>query len=576
MNKETIYIEPENDITDILAKLKNSEQKVVALVPPKKAGVLRSAVNIKLIAKTARDAEKAAVLVTADPALIKLAAAAKIPVAKTLQSRPEVPTDEDVAALMANEQVIDDMSDQPDDDNKDDKKPTDKAANAEKKTEDKPKAEYKAEEKPEKKSDDKGGKGKKGGKVPDIKKYRKFIIIGASLFVAIVAFLIWALAIAPKVDIKVSVQTEGKNFSENVTFTTNEDEENVEEGKFFITEQKVEKTESVKFTATGQKDVGNKASGTITVTVRMPVGGSAAIEPGTVFSTNGLTFTSNERVTFSAAGRSDIASCADTGDNSTCEKSGEVSVTASQPGDKFNVPANSSWSTSANVVAASNRSAFSGGSSDIKVVVSQADVMKAQSSLELTNDDELREELSESLKEGFIPVQSSFNKSEVKIESSPAVNEEAPNGGEATMTATYTVSMYAVDRADIEKFIESKIELPDDQKVYSIGDPYFDRFVQGDEGFSAKLKTVVQIGPKITNEEVMDKAKGRKIGEVQSMLKSISGVTDVKIDGNFFWVRSVPSDPNRVNIELTNSSDNNTEEGGEEGEEVVEEWKLSP
>ena len=51
MNKDTIYIEPENDITDILAKLKNSEQKVVALVPPKKAGVLRSAVNIKLIAK---------------------------------------------------------------------------------------------------------------------------------------------------------------------------------------------------------------------------------------------------------------------------------------------------------------------------------------------------------------------------------------------------------------------------------------------------------------------------------------------------------------------------------------------
>lgn len=135
MNKDTIYIEPENDITDILAKLKNSEQKVVALVPPKKAGVLRSAVNIKLIAKTARDNEKAAVLVTTDPALIKLAAAAKIPVAKTLQSRPEVPTDEDVAALMANEQVIDDMSDQPENDNKDDKKPAEKTTDAEKKSE---------------------------------------------------------------------------------------------------------------------------------------------------------------------------------------------------------------------------------------------------------------------------------------------------------------------------------------------------------------------------------------------------------------------------------------------------------
>lgn len=36
MNKEVIYLEPEDDITDILSKLQRAEQKVVALVPPKK------------------------------------------------------------------------------------------------------------------------------------------------------------------------------------------------------------------------------------------------------------------------------------------------------------------------------------------------------------------------------------------------------------------------------------------------------------------------------------------------------------------------------------------------------------
>ena len=42
MNKEVIYLEAEDDITDILTKLQQAEQKLVALVPPKKSSILRS------------------------------------------------------------------------------------------------------------------------------------------------------------------------------------------------------------------------------------------------------------------------------------------------------------------------------------------------------------------------------------------------------------------------------------------------------------------------------------------------------------------------------------------------------
>ena len=51
MNKDVIYIEPEDDITDIILKIENSKEKIVALVPPKKTNVLRSIVNVKLIYK---------------------------------------------------------------------------------------------------------------------------------------------------------------------------------------------------------------------------------------------------------------------------------------------------------------------------------------------------------------------------------------------------------------------------------------------------------------------------------------------------------------------------------------------
>ena len=107
MNKDVVYIEPEDDITDILAKLAKAQAKIVALVPPKKIGALRSVVNIKLIAKTAKQHEKVAVLVTTDPTVKKIAASVRIPVAKNLQSRPEVPELDEEEDKPGSEQVID-------------------------------------------------------------------------------------------------------------------------------------------------------------------------------------------------------------------------------------------------------------------------------------------------------------------------------------------------------------------------------------------------------------------------------------------------------------------------------------
>ena len=91
MNKDVIYVEPEDDITDIILKIEKAKEKIVALVPPKKAGVFRSVVNIKLIAKAGVTSAKTVVLVTVDPSIVKLAAATRLPVAKNLQSAPVIP-----------------------------------------------------------------------------------------------------------------------------------------------------------------------------------------------------------------------------------------------------------------------------------------------------------------------------------------------------------------------------------------------------------------------------------------------------------------------------------------------------
>ena len=90
MNKDIIYIDVEDDITAIISKVKAAKEKVVALVPPKRIGVLQSAVNLRLLDRAAKQSDKRLVLITSNHALMSLAAAASLPVAKNLQSKPEI------------------------------------------------------------------------------------------------------------------------------------------------------------------------------------------------------------------------------------------------------------------------------------------------------------------------------------------------------------------------------------------------------------------------------------------------------------------------------------------------------
>ena len=92
MNKDVIYIEPEDDITDIVTKIENSKEQIVAIVPPKKADILHSSINIKLMDKAGKNADKKLVLVTEDAVIIKHAASVKMPITKDLQSAPAIPT----------------------------------------------------------------------------------------------------------------------------------------------------------------------------------------------------------------------------------------------------------------------------------------------------------------------------------------------------------------------------------------------------------------------------------------------------------------------------------------------------
>ena len=572
MNKDVVYIEPEDDITDILTKVKHSQNKIVALVPPKKAGVMRSVVNFKLIAKTARAAEKTVVLISTDESLIKLAAATQIPVAKNLQSKPELADAQTTPTTKDDSDVIDEVeadaivastgADNADSDpNAKGTKTTDEAATvAAVESVDLELDDASDDEVPTKKLR------KSQPKVPDFKKYRKFIIAGIVALILLVGFLFWAFAIAPAARIAVTVRTTPENFSENISFVTDPAAADPANGIFLLEEQTLTKTSSVEFTATGEVDKGNKASGTLTLK-RTSISNQNAvtIPAGTKFTYDGeLVYVSSESVTLRAITDNDcnggpITGCTGLKNDITAT----IKVVAEFPGTDYNIPAtNSGWTPSGNGYSISG-SAMSGGTSQIVKVVSEEDIKKAQSLLNNVGESEGKAELLANFPSGLMPIEASFKMTSKDAVSDPALDAEVADGVTPKLTSETTFTMYGVDSVKLSEYIESvtmtKLSGAESQKVYSTGvsdnkdenKAFIESFREVDGKYTAKLKTTTQVGPEVTDAMVAEKTLGKKIGEVQTLLKSINGISSVNVDTSFFWVNSIPDDINKVTIEIT-------------------------
>lgn len=612
MNKDVIYIEPEDDITDILANIKTAKNKIVALVPPKKAGVLRSAVNFKLIAKTARQNSKAIVLISSDESLLKLASAVKMPVAKTLQSKPQIPE----GFSMKN------SSDEPSD-VIEAEKPVKKAtetqkaevakAKAEEKPEDKEGEDIDAEVRPAFKTakeapkkekeietieldeeDPKEKKAVRGAKkglpvnVPNILKYRKFIIGGACALVAILVFCIWAFVIAPAAKIDVKIKTSAKNFSEEVSFVLEEANAKVEDGTFYVESKSIEKKAETEYEATGELDKGQKATGTILVTI--PSGTStkysnlqtgAAINTGSIFIFGEVAYKVTEGKSLSF----EDFKYEGNGSNVTLKSDasfGYIPVEAVENGDKYNIAATTNgWTLNSDAWYVNSlsfsSSEMTGGTSEIAKVVSKEDIERAKSSLTLPSDKEVLSEFNNEFGSEYLIIQASLETGEVKYTPTPDVEGEIENGKKAKLVAEKKYTVYAVKRSDVNEYICKKAleDLGDNtQTIYSSGvtgfqkkltesddvsansekdSVFFESFKRGDASITAKLKSTVLVAPEVNEAMVLEKALGNKKHDVYTALSSINGVQSVEVQISPSFSSKVPKDENKVKvtIELT-------------------------
>ena len=579
MNKDVIYIEPEDDITDIISKIENAKAKIVALVIPKKADIFRSAVNTKLIAKAGSEAKKSVVLVTTEPSVIKLAAIAKLPVTKDLKTVPTVPeieegdlkiveikneeptetekTDEANEADEPDEETNEESSEK--EDNQEESEESDESDESEESDESKSESKTDSKNKKEAaKATKKKEKTSPAGVFGWIKDHKLIVILVPIAIVLLILVLFWALVIAPAVNIAVTIRTTKNNFSENITFTTKIEEEDAKAGKFYLEEKKQTSPIKVEFKATGSKNIGEKAHGEVVAFIYFANAGSISIPKGSSFSKNGLFYTSDQDVTLSWDGTSfdpceNINKIEDFVKEKSCRISAAVPITANGSGSSYNVEASTDgWA--ANVgVGVYSVSEIAGGTDRTITVVQQSDIDAAKESLTSpANETENRAALLASISEDSYKIESSFRQSIGEVTSSPALDEEVKEGVVPTLSTNLTASIFVLDLTKVKEYIAETAKVTDKNRIYAIEDPFVESFTSIESGYAGRLKTVYTVGPNISVESILENVKGEPIGKIKPVITDLSGQnsTIVTIDRSFPWVNSVPNDENKINIEI--------------------------
>lgn len=549
--KDVIYVDIEDDITSVIGKVKSASSSIVALVPPKRIGVLQSVVNLKLLQRAATTANKRVVLITNDQALIGLAAGVAMPVAKNLQSRPELPS---VAAAQPDDEEVINGEELPVGElAKTAEKPleltgfptsTDSSANAAPAAATAPFAAKAAARAP-----------RKGSKVPDFDTFRKKMFIFGGAGVLVLIFLVWAIFFAGKATVAITANTNIVNINKVLQLRPNA-KLDAAQGVTPAIIKEIKKSASVDFTATGKRDIGEKATGTVRFTNSQDEA-SASIPAGTqVVTSSGSAFATNEAVTVAEPTYGPPSSC---GPDLRCEGTATVGVTAVAPGSKYN-GATGSVNGSFDGAAGALTGPTSGGTDKTVTVVSQDDVEKAKEQLKAQDSNKIKNDLKKQFEKNVVVINESFAVEPGEPTSAPAVGQEASS---AKLSAATTYRLVGVARTNLRSIynaqIKTQIAGERDQKIYESGDEAsaFTEFSKTDTGYKVRAQASGQVGPNIDEKALANQLVSRRAGEIQQQIEAIQGVEDVEVRFSPFWVTKSPKSADKIIIKFVVKHDQN-------------------
>ncbi len=550
--KDTIYIDVDDEITSIIDKVENAKEKVVALVLPKRSTALQSIVNMRLLKRSSENANKNVVLITAESALLPLAGAVSIHVAKNLQTKPEIPPaprlaeeeskteeltqdsspeleDEDLPIKINYDQPIGDLADELEEE-KDIVELQDEAT---------------AEVKESKLSKIPGGS---KIKVPNFDKFRISLGLGLIAIIGLIVFIYLAVSVLPKATI--SIQTISTPVTANFTMTTSDQAKTVDlKGNIIPAVLKTsDQTLTQQVQTTGQLNNGDKAKGSVTMTAGDCSGTVPSDVPaGSGITSAGLTFITQQSLTFSP-----VVS----GGKCTFQSTSASDIVAISGGTKFNIgPATFTVANRSGVTANSSK-ATSGGTDNIQPTVSQADLDGAKAKVSTTSSDAFGKTFQAQLGEqGFYVLASTFRQGDPQTSASPAVGQP---GATATVTVKITFSVLVVKKDDLKAAINNALASQIDKTKQKVEDS---DLLAGatvslsnqtsDTAATLNITEDTKAVPVLDSNSVKNQVKGLKKGDIQIIIGNITGVKAVDVKYSPFWVSKVPKNVNKIKVVIT-------------------------
>ena len=572
--KDTIYVDIDDEITGIIDKVSSSKHKIVALVLPKRATVFQSLVNMKLLKRSGDKHKKKLVLITSEASILPLAGAVKLHTAKTLQSKPTIPVAPNEVSNDVELGEVDNYQELAEEDEEQDEEaedePVDKtkpigalaaagAVAAASKDDDDDVIEIDNKDKEEapkaSKSPPKSKKAKKDDKdklkIPNFEKFRKRTLLIGGGVVLLLIFLIFAIFVLPKATI--TIQTDSVSANTSIDFTASTNATELDEETSVVPAEKVEvsKTDTEKVPATGKKNVGEKASGTVSLKLTDCSEIKTVVPAGTTVTSNSLAFTTQRSITFNSVPI--VGECKNDIPEALPYTTATVKVIAKEPGTKYNINGGREFAVAGfSNVEGFDSSEMTGGTSKEVTVVSDSDIATAKEKLQDKSKDAALSELTSQLEDKkLLVIDDSLSSSEPTITSSPNVGAEA---SEVTVTSATTYSLFGVNRDDLNKLVVKEAEKDIDtskQKISNNGldEAVFrvlDRPTPDDIKFS--VDTTVSTGAQFDEDAIKEEIAGKKSGQVELILEDKPNVKDVQVSFSPFWVYKVPSKVNRVEI----------------------------
>jgi hypothetical protein len=561
--KDTLYVDVDDEITTIIDKVRSSGGKVVALVLPKRAPVLQSIVNMKLLKRTAEDAKKHLVLVTTEAGLLPLAGSVGLHVASTATSKPVIPPapvgpgdeTEDIEEPLAMSGEETEAYDPEADANTpvgklaaagvagklagnaideeivlDDELPAAATAPAGKKP------------KPNKKL-----------KVPNFDSFRSKLLLGAGVLVLLIVGWVFAFKVLPKATVTVSTDTTTVTTTLNLNLDTAAKTVDTKDKIVPATAQSVQKSFTQQAAASGQQNNGERATGSVKFTAKVctqPIGTPpSSIPTGSGVSAGGKTYITQSSMSFGFTGFSSGGSCADYTSNT-----GDILAQAGGTG--YNVT-DATFAVNGRSDVSGTGSA-EGGTDNIVKIVSQADIDAAKAKITAQDTTAIRAELQAALEaKGLQAVVPTFVTGEPQATTSAKVGDAADS---VSVTEVITYTMLGVKRSDLKTLVTTNVNSKIDKDRQSILDDGVAKAkititsAATPTGANITFSAKSVAGPQIDEANVKQQVAGKKTGEIKTLLKQTPGVTEVEVSYSPFWVSSVPTNVEKITVELKKSN----------------------